>query len=312
LYDLPGFGTLQLPTNDYEKTMELHIYDYILIVVGNIEENDIEIAKKLKEMKRPFCFVRSKIDVDIQNSENDGESETDAVKKIKSNLSGNLKDAGLNKAKYFVISNNNRSLWQFNDLISYIERNLPGLKCDAFMLSILAELSVDDIDRRYKMLKDRLWKISVASVALDTAPVNSMDIGCIMSIICREFLLYHKAFGFEQQIVKDILKDDDIRQKLNASSIIEIEPISEAMHTFVKIELEKLRTSEARRNPDHLILPFVKSVVSEWSSGGSTSGLLNQVLDGCRDDAKLVYSHLMSAVDYVSFISLFTRTTSLV
>ena len=157
LYDLPGFGTIQLPTNDYEKKMKLHKYDYILIVVGNIEENDIEIAKKLKEMKRPFCFGRSKIDVDIQNSGTDGESEKDAVEKIKSKLSGNLKDAGLNKTKYFVISNKNRSLCQFNDLVSYIERNLPGLKCDARMLSILAKLSVDDIDRRYKMLKDRFF-----------------------------------------------------------------------------------------------------------------------------------------------------------
>jgi GTP-binding protein EngB required for normal cell division len=297
LHDLPGFGTIQLPTNDYEKKMKLHKYDYILIVVGNIEENDIEIAKKLKEMKRPFCFVRSKIDVDILNSVTDGESEKGAVEKIKSNLSGNLKDAGLNKTKYFVISNKNRSLCQFNDLVSYIEKNLPGLKCDAVMLSILAELSVDDIDRRYKMLEDRLWKISVACVALDTAPVCNMDREFIMSLICRELLLYHKAFGFEQQIVKDILKNYDIRQKLNARSIIEIKTDTAAMHTFAEIELKKLKTSEARRNENHLILPFIKSVVSEWSDSGETFILLIQVLNGCRDDAKLVYSHLMSDVD---------------
>jgi hypothetical protein len=37
--------------------MELRQYDYVLIFVGNIEENDIEIAKKLKEMDKPICFV---------------------------------------------------------------------------------------------------------------------------------------------------------------------------------------------------------------------------------------------------------------
>jgi hypothetical protein len=165
------------------------------------------------------------------------------------------------------------------------------------MLSILAELSVDDIDRRYKMLEDRLWKISVACVALDTAPVCNMDREFIMSLICRELLLYHKAFGFEQQIVKDILKNYDIRQKLNARSIIEIKTDTAAMHTFAEIELKKLKTSEARRNENHLILPFIKSVVSEWSDSGETFILLIQVLNGCRDDAKLVYSHLMSDVD---------------
>jgi hypothetical protein len=290
--------------------MELHKYDYILIFVGNIEENDIEIAKKIEAMKIPFCFVRSKMDVDIQNSDKDGESEKGAVEKIKSKLSGNLKDAGLNKVKYFIISNNNRSFWQFNELVSYIERNLPRLKCDAVMLSILAELSVDDIDRRYDMLKDRIWKISVASFALVTGSVSCTDIVINMSLICNEFLLYHKAFGFEQQIVKDILKDD-IRQKLNASSIIEIKT-NEAMHAFAKFELDKLRTSKARESPNHSNLPLIETVVSKWPSGVDTFRLLTQVLDGCRDDAKLVYSHLTSAVDYVSLISLFTRTASLV
>ena len=66
LHDLPGFGTIEFPTNEYEKTMKLYEYDYILIFIGNIEENDLEIAKKLKEMEKPFCFVRSKIDLDIQ------------------------------------------------------------------------------------------------------------------------------------------------------------------------------------------------------------------------------------------------------
>jgi hypothetical protein len=69
---------------------------------------------------------------------------------------------------------------------------------------------------------------------------------------------YRKAFGFEQQCVKNIFKDDHIRQKLNASSIVEIQPTDEAMHKFVENK-------------------FIES-------GEDTSRLLNQVLDGCRDD----------------------------
>jgi hypothetical protein len=40
--------------------------------------------------------------------------------------------------------------------------------------------------------------------------------------------------------------------------------------------------------------------------------LLNQVLDSCRDDAILVYSHIRNVDVEVSFFSLFTRTASLV
>ena len=266
LHDLPGFGTIELPSNGYEKRMELHKYDYILMFVGNIEENDIEITKTLKEMKKPFCFVRSNIGLDIQNAEKDGELEIDIVEKIMSKFSDNLQHAGLKKVKSFVISNHNRRIFQFNNLVSYIESNLPGLNYEAFMFSILEGLSVDEIESKYKILKNRILKVSVASVTLSIAPVFGMDIVLNIALICKELLSYHKTFGFEQQFVKDILKDDHhIRQKLNVSSIIEIQPTNEAMHTFVKIELEKLKTSEARlgESSSDLISPFTESVVLE-------------------------------------------------
>ena len=61
LHDLTGFGTIKFPTNEYEKTMELHKYDYILMFVRYIEENDLKIAKKLKEMEKPFVLLGHKL-----------------------------------------------------------------------------------------------------------------------------------------------------------------------------------------------------------------------------------------------------------
>ena len=227
LHDLPGFGTIEFPTNEYEKTMKLYEYDYILIFVGNIEENDLEIAKKLKEMEKPFCFVRSKIYLDIQNAKNDGESEKDVVEKIISKSLDNLKYAGFYKAKLFVISNHNRKIYQFNDLVSYIPKNLPAFKCNAVMFSVLGEFTDDIINNKYQLLKDRLLKVLVA-----TGSIYSMDRLFNTELIAKELLLYHNAFGFEQQSVKDILKDDSIRQKLNANSIIAIQPNVDAMCDF--------------------------------------------------------------------------------
>jgi hypothetical protein len=59
-------------------------------------------------MGKPFCFVRSKIDLDILDAKNEGESEKDAVEKIISKSLDNLQYAGFYKAKLFVISNHNR------------------------------------------------------------------------------------------------------------------------------------------------------------------------------------------------------------
>ena len=287
LHDLPGFGTIKLHTNEYEKTMKLYKYDYILIFVGNIEENDLEIAKKLREMEKPFCFVRSKIDLDILNAKNDGELEKDAVEKIISKSLDNLECAGFIEAKFFVISNHNRNIYQFNHLVSYIQRNLPALKYDVVVFSLLGEFTDDIINNKYLLLKDRLLKVSVASVGLDTAPISIMDRLFNTELIVQELLLYHKAFGFEQQSVKDILKYNHIRQKLNANSIIEIQAAKE-MREFVNIELGKLRKSGRRGPQIHLI----DSVVMMWPAGGFTCMLLDQVLNNCRDEAQLVYSHI--------------------
>ena len=280
LHDLPGFGTIEFPTNEYEKTMKLYEYDYILILVGNIEQNDLEIAKKLREMEKPFCFVRSKIDFDILNAKNDGESEKDALEKIISKSLDNLKYAGFCKAKLFVIANHNRKIYQFNDLVLYIQKNLPELKCNAVMFSVFGEFTDDIINNKYQLLKDRLWKVLVA-VVLDTPPIYSKDRLFNTEHIVKELLLYHNAFGFEQQSVKDILKDDSIRQKLKANFIIEIQPADEAMCDFLLIELGNLRTSWTRVNIFDP-MEFMQQAVL----------LLNQVLDRCRDDAKLVYSHI--------------------
>jgi hypothetical protein len=103
--------------------MELSKYDYFLIFVRNIERNDIKIAKILKEMKKPFCFVRSKLDFDFENAKNDGESKEDVIEKIMSNSLDILTTTGFKEAKFFVISNFNRRIGNFNELVLYIESN---------------------------------------------------------------------------------------------------------------------------------------------------------------------------------------------
>ena len=130
------------------------------------------------------------------------------------------------------------------------------------------DFSDDVMDIIYTKLKERALKITLTSKWLATKPISNMDKKLIISLICNELLYYHKAFGFEQQCVKDIFKDDHIRQKLNASSIVEIQSTDEAMRKFVENK-------------------FIES-------GEDTSRLLNQVLDGCRDDARLLHLHQMN------------------
>ena len=310
LHDLPGFGTTEFPKYEYEKTMALHTYDYILIVVANIDENDIAIAKILKEMDKPFCFVRSKIDIDIANAKTDGEPETEAIEKIKSKALNILWSNGFKEARFFVISNHNLNICDFDELVSYIKINLPGLKCEAVMFSLLGELTDGIIDTKYNMLKERIWKVSMASAAVAATPVPGLDVVLNVALICHEIWLYHTTFGFGQDIVKEILKNDYLGKKLSASSIIKIEAASKAMQTFVILQLGKLGTLMAIESALDFIFPVLGSIVSGATAFAVTRSLLTRILDGCRDDAKLVYSHLMKVKAQVSFFMIYKNPIS--
>ena len=178
---------------------------------------------------------------------------------------------------------------------------MPELKSNAVNISIVGVLSIELIDFKYKILKDRIWKVSVTSAGLAAAPVPGLDVVLNIALICKELLLYHKTFGFEQQVVIDITKTDYISQKLTSSSIVKIGAANEAMQQFLLIELGKLGTLMAVQSTFYFILPVIGCVVSGLTAGGVTYRLLNRVLDGCRDNAKLVYYHLRNSDFHVSF-----------
>jgi GTPase SAR1 family protein/uncharacterized protein (DUF697 family) len=310
LHDLPGFGTKQFPKSEYEEKMELHKYDYVLIFVGIIEENDIDIARKLKEMNKFFCFVRSKLDLDIESAKNGGKPEAETMQKIMSESLHILLQEGFNEAKFFVISNRSHRIGHFNKLVSFIQSNLPKLKSDAVMFSLLGELSDDIINSKYQILKDRLWKVSLMSAAMAATPVPGVDVAVNVALICNELLFYYDTFGFGQQIVIDISKHSYLRKKLSASSIIETVADNKALGTFVITQLGILGKLMVIESGFDFICPILGSVVSGLTAGTVTFTLLTRILDGCRDDANLVYSHLKKVNAQVSFFIIYKNRIS--
>ena len=97
--------------------------------------------------------MRSKLNVDIENAKNDGDSKAKAIKNIMSKSLSILEHTGLKEARFFVILNRNRRIGHFNELVSYIQSNLPELKCNAVMFSLLGELTDGIIDSKYELLK---------------------------------------------------------------------------------------------------------------------------------------------------------------
>jgi GTPase SAR1 family protein len=111
-----------------------------------------------------------------------------------------------------------------NELVKLAVTGKSGVGKSSFINAIRNLKSSDDdfsyddpsddiMDIIYKKLKERALKISSTSKCLATKPISNMDKKSIISLICKELLSYRKALGFEQQCVKDIFKDDHIRQQ---------------------------------------------------------------------------------------------------
>ena len=194
------------------------------------------MAKTLKEMDKPFCFVRSNHDLDIENAKNYGEPEAEAIAEIKSNSLDILRQEGFKEDNFYVISNRSGRIGDFNELVLCIQSNLPKLKCDVVMFSLLGELTDDRLDSKYGILKERIWNVSVTSAGPAATLVPGLDVVLNLAPICKEIWFYHNTFGFGQQSVKEISKHDYLRKKLSASSIIEYEAANEAMQRFVVIQ----------------------------------------------------------------------------
>lgn len=70
------------------KEVGLRHFDVVLIMAaGRFSDNDIMLKKELERVKLPFFFIRSKIDVDVENNMDDHEiREEETLRQIKDDL----------------------------------------------------------------------------------------------------------------------------------------------------------------------------------------------------------------------------------
>lgn len=81
LWDMPGAGTPNFPTESYIRTVGLRHLDAVLAVSSSrFTETDVMLQNELREHRVPFFAVRTKLDIDIANNEQDNGMSADATK----------------------------------------------------------------------------------------------------------------------------------------------------------------------------------------------------------------------------------------
>ena len=160
LVDVPGVGSpayADLAT--YCTKVPIDTYDTFLILVGQrVTDLELQLAAKIKSMKKPFFLVRTKIDVDENNAKRKSNPDIRGLEaKIRAYYEDKMKNHGITDAKVFLISNYDWDEWDFPTLIEAIVENLPENLKEALIMSLLIP-SISAVSNKVKVLKGRFTK----------------------------------------------------------------------------------------------------------------------------------------------------------
>ena len=115
LWDLPGGGTLNFPPKDYMQKMGLRHFDLVIVVTkGRFTEFDDELRKEMLRQNPPvpYLMVRTNVDIDVQNNDDDGISEEKTLKSIRAEF-GKLYPSDLENGNFFLVNAKRRDRWDF-------------------------------------------------------------------------------------------------------------------------------------------------------------------------------------------------------
>ena len=295
--DLPGYSSTMFKKEDYISEMKISDYDFFLIFVNNVlSEDEVWMAGELRKLDKPFTFVRSKIDVDIDNAIYDGKDPEMIIPEIKRQLKEAL-DAKLEYTNcMFLISSRKPDLGEMSDLIRYIEETMDGFKAQVLLFSI-HPMTRNIVERKHKMLKARLVKVTALAASIAATPVPGVDVVANFALLAKEVGHYMHVFEVQQEFVNS-LKDFD-QSLLKCRSLL---TPTFKMIPFIIVKLGTYATVLIAQSWLDLILPFFGSVISAATASWGTYTFLDDMLQDLKHDAMLIHGHhvMEASVDHRS------------
>ncbi|XP_072281859.1 interferon-inducible GTPase 1-like isoform X3 [Pyxicephalus adspersus] len=127
-WDHPGSGTLDFDLGSYLKMINIHKYNFFIIIASErVRQNDLELAKKLWSMGKKLFYVRNKIDSDLKASKLRRKrtfNEERILTDVRVNCIKNLTDCGIGLPSVYVVSCLELEKYDFHLLKRTLEKEL--------------------------------------------------------------------------------------------------------------------------------------------------------------------------------------------
>ncbi|KAL7853248.1 hypothetical protein AOLI_G00200920 [Acnodon oligacanthus] len=280
-WDLPGIGAPNFKAKTYLKQVQFDRYDFFIIVSSErFRENDLKLAKKIQKRKKLFYFIRSKIDIDIQNAAQFSRRKT--LSKIRRNCEENLTQ--FRNAKVFLISSKRVYAFDFEKLVDTLMSDLPALKYQALLQSLPVS-SLHMLEEKVRMFEKAAWAVALLSGGVAAAPVPGLSFACDASILVSFFTRCYYSFGLDDKSL------DKLSERVNKPHLRSLitSPLGLALasKSAVRLQLSALAGSALVKNLCKLV-PGVGNAAAGVISFTLTCTLLKRGLKDLADTARTV------------------------
>lgn len=300
--DCPGYGTPTFECNKYFEKMKIETFDYVLIFYSVINSIDISFAEILSEKKKAFCFVRTKLDTDIDNSKWDNleDNNPDSIaSKLRETAKQIIEHKGLLNSNVFVISNRSTDLGDFRKLLSHIEKVLNTTKYEAFIFKI-SVFTQEVIDRKRDMLLKRLKTVSaVVGVTEEADDAIHYDFKYeenfdkrIVRILSDEIKFYIETFELTKTKSIELIRQEHVKKKLKFACELTTD-VENNVTCFIKKRLTIQKKSD-------LLVSYTKDTGKVNDSDEldiclkSSQNILSEALDFLWYDAGVIFKEFTS------------------
>lgn len=291
--DMPGFGTLEMPKDKFLNIVNIDDYDFFFIFIDTVlMEDDLWIAKQLCERKVPFCFVRAKLDLYVNEENAKGIDKDKAIKNLREKITATLNKTDLLKeCKLFLISNLKTyfHLGDLPQLFSFMEKSMTGCKAETFLF-FLPILTQETVELKYNKLKTRVVLTSILAGLMGAIPIPGVDIVVNLVILSNELKRYVRGFKLDKDYVPTV---PGITHPLSLRNVLSLNNLKAFVNSGIK-SLLSIGVIVAASQLD-IIIPVVGSVLSAGVNVKVSCNFLMQNLKELKNDALTVHHHFMSS-----------------
>ncbi|XP_076768724.1 interferon-inducible GTPase 1-like [Arvicanthis niloticus] len=210
VWDLPGIGTQKFPPKAYLEEVKFKEYDFFVIVSATrFTKLELDLAQAIGIMKKNYYFVRTKVDVDLENEKKSKPRTFDrekTLKQIRSYSVNTFSDNNVAVPPIFLISNYDLPNYDFPVLTNTLLKDLNAQKRHNLMLS-LPSITEAAIDRKHKATQQFIWLEAFKAGVLATFPMVGIFRDNDVEKLTETLNHYRKLFGVDDESLEIMAKD---------------------------------------------------------------------------------------------------------